>query len=104
MMLGRVGDGPLIGCGFYAGSSCAVAATGIGEVILKRMLARHVYDIVSCGESVDAAAEEEIRLFPPEMAVGIIALSQKGTRQHQTGGWHMPSVLGRVVEDEDHRR
>jgi len=78
MMLGRVGDSPLIGCGFYAGSSCAVAATGIGEEIIKKMLARYVYDVVVGGESVGAAAERGIGLFSPDFATGVIALSQKG--------------------------
>jgi L-asparaginase / beta-aspartyl-peptidase len=37
MMIGRVGDTPMIGCGFYAGEYGAVAVTGRGEEIIRRM-------------------------------------------------------------------
>ena len=44
-LLGRVGDTPLIGCGFYAGAHGAVAATGIGEYLIRTMLASTVYHL-----------------------------------------------------------
>lgn len=78
MMVGRVGDTPLIGCGFYAGSRCAVAVTGIGEEIIKRMLAKTVYDIVLRGEDIETACREGVGMFPAEIAVGIIGISKTG--------------------------
>ena len=78
MMLGRVGDSPLIGCGFYAGPACAVAATGIGEEIIKRMLAKTVNDMVFYGEDIRTACEKGIAMFPHEIAVGLIGLSKTG--------------------------
>jgi len=78
MMLGRVGDSPLIGCGFYAGPACAVAATGIGEEIIKRMLAKTVNDMVFYGEDIRTACEKGINIFPPEITVGIIGISRTG--------------------------
>ena len=78
MMMGRVGDSPLIGCGFYAGPACAVAATGIGEEIIKRMLAKTVYDSVAGGAGIDDACEKGVRSFPHEIAAGIIGISKKG--------------------------
>jgi L-asparaginase/beta-aspartyl-peptidase (threonine type) len=39
-LLGRVGDTPIIGGGFYAGPAGAVAATGIGEYIVRHLLDR----------------------------------------------------------------
>jgi beta-aspartyl-peptidase (threonine type) len=77
MLKGRVGDGPMIGCGFYAGTHCAIAATGMGEEIIKRMLAKTVYDMVSRGEEIRKACENGIRMFPHEIKVGIIAISKE---------------------------
>ena len=42
-LLGRVGDTPIMGSGFYAGPLGAIAATGVGEHIVRTMLARTVY-------------------------------------------------------------
>ena len=78
MMLGRVGDSPLIGCGFYAGHACAVAVTGIGEEIIRRMLAKGVYDMVLSGDAVTAACEKGIALFPAEIPAGVIGISREG--------------------------
>jgi L-asparaginase/beta-aspartyl-peptidase (threonine type) len=78
MLLGRVGDSPLIGCGFYAGSSAAVACTGIGEEIIKRMLAKTVYDFIVHGEPAREACRNGIRPFPGNTPVGIIAISKTG--------------------------
>jgi len=76
MMLGRVGDSPLPGCGFYAGPHCAVAATGTGEAIIRRMLARSVYEKAASGEGLRSACDREISLFPSEVPVGVIAISK----------------------------
>jgi L-asparaginase/beta-aspartyl-peptidase (threonine type) len=78
MMLGRVGDTPMIGCGFLVGACCAVACTGIGEEIIRRMLAKRVYDAVSSCDSVSEACEEAVSHFPSEIPVGVIALSASG--------------------------
>jgi beta-aspartyl-peptidase (threonine type) len=78
MMLGRVGDSPLIGCGFYVGPVCAIAATGIGEEIIKKMLAKTVYDMISRGEDIKKACKEGINIFPPEITVGMIGISRAG--------------------------
>ncbi len=78
MMHGRVGDTPMIGCGFYAGPAGAVACTGIGEEIVRRMLARTVYDRLASGEEVQKACEAAVSLFPDKMAIGIISISASG--------------------------
>ena len=52
MLAGRIGDSQIVGSGFYAGPSAAVASTGIGEEIVRRMLARDVHDRVAHGEEV----------------------------------------------------
>lgn len=78
MMVGRVGDTPMIGCGFYAGPVGAFAATGIGEEIIKKMLAKTVYDFVYEGEDVDSAGRKGIGLFEREIPVGLVGISGKG--------------------------
>lgn len=78
MLRGRVGDVPFIGCGFYAGQSGAVAVTGVGEEIIRRMLARAIYDRMAAGVASQAACDEGVVLFPAEVAVGAIAVSATG--------------------------
>ncbi|MEW6162147.1 MAG: isoaspartyl peptidase/L-asparaginase [Nitrospirota bacterium] len=78
MMLGRVGDGPMIGCGFYAGPACALATTGMGEEIIKKVLAKTVYDMIFHGEDIKRACRKGINMFPPKIKVGIIAISRTG--------------------------
>jgi L-asparaginase/beta-aspartyl-peptidase (threonine type) len=76
MLLGRVGDSAMIGCGFYAGPSGAIAATGAGEEIIKKMFAKTVYDNISKGIDVRKACKKGIEMFPPEIKAGIIAISK----------------------------
>jgi L-asparaginase/beta-aspartyl-peptidase (threonine type) len=78
MITGRVGDTPFIGCGFYAGAKGAVAVTGLGEEIVKRMLARTVYDAIEQGTDVKTSCEKGVLLFPAKISVGVIAITQDG--------------------------
>lgn len=78
MLNGRVGDAAMIGCGFYAGPRAAVAATGIGEEIMRRMLTKTVYDMIHEGEVIANACSRGIKLFPSEIPVGLIAISAAG--------------------------
>jgi len=75
-LLGRVGDTPVIGSGFYAGSAGAVAATGIGEQIVRHLLARTVYGWIDDGMPLQQALERGIGLFDPAVPVGLIAVSR----------------------------
>ncbi len=77
MMLGRVGDSPMIGCGFYTGPACALATTGMGEAIMRKMLAKTVYDMISSGEDIRKACNRGINMITSEMKAGIIAISKK---------------------------
>jgi len=79
MLHGRVGDTPLVGCGFYAGPAAAVATTGIGEEIIRRMLARAVYDWISQGEEPARACDRAVASVPKEIPVGVIAISRRGS-------------------------
>jgi beta-aspartyl-peptidase (threonine type) len=68
----------MIGCGFYSGPECALAATGMGEMIIRKMFARTVYDIIFGGKDIKGACEKGVAMFPLEIGVGIIAVSKTG--------------------------
>ena len=75
-LLGRVGDTPVIGCGYYAGEHGAVAATGVGEYIARQMLARTVYDWVAQGMPLQQALEQGVARLPKEVSVGLIGVTR----------------------------
>jgi beta-aspartyl-peptidase (threonine type) len=76
-LLGRVGDTPIIGSGFYAGPEGAVAATGIGEHIMRHMLARTVYQWIADGVPLHQALQRGIDLIDKDVDVGLIAVSRR---------------------------
>jgi beta-aspartyl-peptidase (threonine type) len=96
-LLGRVGDTPIVGCGFYAGASGAVAVTGIGEYIVRQLLAHRVYQWLEQGVPVQAALERGIALFNKSVDVGIIAINDTGAaaRSNREMPWAM------LENDED---
>jgi beta-aspartyl-peptidase (threonine type) len=58
---GRVGDTPLVGCGYYAetpigGASC----TGHGEHFMRLLLTKRAVDLLESGQSAQAAADAAI--------------------------------------------
>lgn len=78
MLLGRVGDTPILGAGFFAGPGGAVATTGIGEEIIRRQSARAVYDRIVHGEPPQTACERVTDAFPADIPFGVIAISRRG--------------------------
>jgi len=75
-LLGRVGDTPIIGSGFYAGPAGAVATTGIGEYIVRHLLAHRVYTWIEDGMPLEQALKRGIALFDKDVDVGLIAVSR----------------------------
>jgi beta-aspartyl-peptidase (threonine type) len=75
-LLGRVGDTPIIGSGFFAGPEGAVAATGIGEQIVRHLLAHTVYQWIAAGAPLAQALERGVGLFAGDIDVGLIAVSR----------------------------
>lgn len=57
---GRVGDSPLVGCGFYADENAAVSCTGDGEDFVRLMIARRAADAVANGSHAREAAQSAI--------------------------------------------
>lgn len=75
-LLGRIGDTPIIGSGFYAGPAGAVAATGVGEHIIRTTLAITAYRWIEEGMDLDEALRRAVALIPAEVDVGLIAVSR----------------------------
>jgi L-asparaginase / beta-aspartyl-peptidase len=97
-LLGRVGDTPIVGSGFYAGPAGAVAATGIGEHIIRHLLAHTVYQWLAEGMALERALRRGIELFPTEVDVGLIAItrSEAGCDSNRDMPW---SRLSAPLED-----
>ncbi|MDB5792025.1 MAG: L-asparaginase [Massilia sp.] len=93
-LLGRVGDTPIVGSGFYAGPLGAVAATGIGEHIIRHMLARTVYGWIEQGMPLQQALQRAIDLIDKDADTGLIAVTK--TEAASCSNTHMPT--GTIVE------
>lgn len=79
---GRVGDSPLVGCGFYADNSAgACFATGEGEAIMRVVLAKSVVDRLAQGLTAQQAAQAEIERLGQRTrgAAGCIVLHADGS-------------------------
>ncbi|MGM0406120.1 MAG: isoaspartyl peptidase/L-asparaginase [Thermoplasmatota archaeon] len=74
---GRVGDSPLVGCGFYAGERGAVVTTGKGEEIIKKMSAKRCYDLL-LEHDIKDACKMVVEEYPEEISIGVIAVSDDG--------------------------
>lgn len=79
---GRVGDSPLVGCGFYADEQAAISCTGDGEDFTRLMIARRAAEFVSKGKDAQAAAEA--------------AIEELGARAEGTGGLIVVDGRGNV--------
>ena len=85
MLPGRVGDTPLIGCGVYADNEAgAVSMTGIGESIIRLVMAKAIVDRLAGGDSPAAAARLAINRLvrrikaENETGVGALAVASDG--------------------------
>lgn len=74
MLLGRVGDSPIPGAGFWCGPHGAVATTGVGEAIIKRMSAVDIYERMVRGAKPQEAIEEVVADYPAHDFFGAIAV------------------------------
>jgi isoaspartyl peptidase/L-asparaginase-like protein (Ntn-hydrolase superfamily) len=78
MLRGRVGDSPLMGAGVYAGPHGAVAATGVGEEIVRRFLSKTVYDWLAEDVPPVRAAQRAIAMFPDVVDIGLLVVGKSG--------------------------
>lgn len=79
---GRVGDSPLVGCGFYADENAAISCTGHGEDFTRLLIAKRAADFAARGATAREAAEAAITIL--------------GTRASGTGGLIVVDRLGNV--------
>ncbi len=79
---GRVGDSPLVGCGFYADENAAISCTGHGEDFVRLLIAKRVADFVASGMTARDAATTAIAVL--------------GARAEGTGGLIVVDRLGNV--------
>ncbi|MGB0791169.1 MAG: isoaspartyl peptidase/L-asparaginase [Candidatus Thalassarchaeaceae archaeon] len=88
---GRVGDVPLPGCGFWAESGIAVAATGIGEAITREMLCFRVHNQISRKDKTmpEAFKSAISTRFDEETDVGLIGINEAGAT-HAHSNTNMP--------------
>jgi len=107
MLPGRVGDSPLIGCGVYADNqSGAVSMTGIGEGIIRLVIAKTICDHLAMGNSPAVAARRVLRMLVSRIlgSAGALVLSPDGrfairhVTPHMAAGWWngagQPTVRG----------
>lgn len=96
MVPGRVGDTPLIGCGVYADNhSGAVSMTGIGEGIMRLVIAKSICDLLAMGKSPAVAARQVLRVLVSRIrgSAGALVLSPDGrfairhVTPHMAAGW-----------------
>jgi beta-aspartyl-peptidase (threonine type) len=107
MLPGRVGDSPLIGCGVYADNqSGAVSMTGMGEGIVRLVIAKSICDRLGMGKSPAVAARQVLRMLVSRVrgSAGALVLSPDGrfairhVTPHMAAGWWngtgQPTVRG----------
>ncbi|MEN8149626.1 MAG: isoaspartyl peptidase/L-asparaginase [Planctomycetota bacterium] len=91
MLLGRVGDSPIPGAGFWAGPHGAVTTTGVGEAIISRLAAKAIYDRLADGETPQAAVDAVVAEFPEYDWFGALAVN---ATDHAIGrNRHMPEAI-----------
>lgn len=77
---GRVGDSPLVGCGFYADENAAVSCTGHGEDFVRLLIAKRTADFIARGNTAREAAEAAIAVLSARASGtgGLIVVDRKG--------------------------
>ena len=88
-LLGRVGDTAIMGSGFYAGPLGAIAATGVGEHIVRHMLARTVYGYLEQGMPLQQALQRGIDLIDKDVDTGLIGVT--ASEAASCSNTHMPT-------------
>ena len=96
---GRVGDSPLVGCGCYADAeSGGVSCTGLGEAIMKVVMAKTAADFLRNPVSLDAYSASFILPKPMAPTTATLAareaVSTLARRTHGTGGLILLDMQG----------
>jgi len=98
-MPGRVGDSPIIGCGGFADSRCGVSSTGVGEYLMRVMMARSVAEAAVRLGSAQGAAEAGIALLDEIHGHGgAICLDAQGRAGY---AHNTPHMAGAAIDGEE---
>ena len=73
--VGRVGDTPLWGSGFYCDKNIGILATGVGEAITEQLMCYRVYQY---SLNLEEAMNWGVKLLPKDIGVGIIGINGNG--------------------------
>ena len=94
--IGRVGDVPLPGCGLFCGPAGAVACTGDGEFIARKILAREVYGWLEQKMGANDAAQKALTLFDDSVDVGLVVLSRTEFASNSRNGMAWSNIAEMV--------
>ncbi|MFV8756507.1 isoaspartyl peptidase/L-asparaginase [Nannocystaceae bacterium ST9] len=95
---GRVGDTPIVGAGFYAHPELGAAvATGVGEVILQRVLIYELLRRVGAGAGLQTSAQALCDELHEQTgsAVGLVAIGPTGETAVAHASEHMAWAITR---------
>ncbi|GCE48135.1 beta-aspartyl-peptidase (threonine type) [Thermosporothrix hazakensis] len=95
---GRVGDSPLVGCGFYADEHAAISCTGYGEDFIRLMIARRAADFVASGLPAQQAAEAAIAVLGARATGtgGLIVVDREGNVGYH---WNTPLMMYAALQE-----
>ncbi len=97
---GRVGDSPVIGAGTYADNLTAGASsTGLGESIMKVLLAKTTCDLAASVQSAQRGAEDALKLLAERVdgLGGVICIDAGGAH----GFAYNTPFMARGIADQD---
>jgi L-asparaginase / beta-aspartyl-peptidase len=101
---GRIGDTPLVGCGFYADRYAGVSCTGYGEDFVRLLIARRAAEYVAQGSSAQLAAKNAIAFLGMHAkgTGGLIIIDAQGHVGFAKSRHHMPYsfISNEMVEPE----
>lgn len=89
---GRVGDSALIGCGTYAGGLAGVSCTGVGEAIVRIVMAKTAAEHVRAGHHPMEAAKKVLATLEEKTGAkaGLIMIDHQGRIGHGRNASQMP--------------
>ena len=101
---GRVGDSPLVGCGYYADEYAAVSCTGYGEDFVRLLIARRTAEYIAQGHTAQSAADKAMNLRSTLTSGtgALIVVDAQGRAAFAKVSQNMPyaSISGEMVEPE----
>lgn len=91
-LFGRVGDTPIPGAGTYSTEFAGASSTGIGEGIMRVLLAKRVTDLIESGKLPMDACKSAVEYLEKRvnLEAGVIAIDHRGNIGYAHNSPHMP--------------